>query len=76
MNKKVGQEIHPSQVIWQVFEVVMNGWILYAAITVGLTLPLILWTMMEIAMNGWILVTLVRVGIKKSFLGRLMRRSV
>lgn len=69
--KEVDHKIHPSQAVWQVFEVVMNGWLLFALITQGLTLPLIVWTVMEVGMNAWILITLLKVGIKKS--GRSIR---
>lgn len=59
-----GEKIPPSQVVWQVGEVGMNGWLLYALVTSGVTLPLVIWTVLEIVMNFWILTTMIKVGIR------------
>lgn len=59
-NKKIPS----SQVLWQVFEVVMNIWILITILTVGISPLLIVWTVFEVIMNAWILVTMVKIGIK------------
>lgn len=62
-----GEKIHPTQVLWQVFEVVMNAWILYTIITVGVTVPLIIWTAFEIVMNAWILFTMIKIRKGKKY---------
>lgn len=62
---RTNQKIHPTQALWQVFEIGMNSWILYAMITAGLTLPLIVWTVFEVVMNSWILFTMMKVGINR-----------
>lgn len=59
------QKIHPSQAVWQIFEIGMNAWILVVMLTVGITLPLVIWTMFEVAMNAWILFTMTKVGISR-----------
>lgn len=61
------QKIHPSQAVWQIFEIGMNAWILVVMLTVGITLPLVIWTMFEVAMNAWILFTMTKVGISRKF---------
>jgi hypothetical protein len=65
LREPANHSIHPTQALWQVGEVLMNAWILYAIITAGITLPLIIWTVFEVGMNGWILVTMVKVGVSR-----------
>lgn len=64
-HPKEGEQIPPTQAVWQVFEVVMNAWILITMITVGFTLPLVVWTVFEVFMNFWILLTMLKIGVKK-----------
>lgn len=59
------EKIPLTQVIWQVFEILMNSIILWTMLTIGVSAPLVLWTLFEVVVNFWILRTMLKVGLKK-----------